>query len=287
MNKNLIQSDLLRNLYYAKNKAVSRCQIWRKGSKIFINSLPKSGTHLVTSLLEATGEIKSAGRHLRTVDFDINESGRTFALDVDKFVKEESRVRGKQYFSAHFPWDKNIEAVFDGSKMKILNVIRDPRDMIVSRYHYIMDLKRHFLNEFLTNHYDSDEDRILALINGPPVDAVSAPDKFLPYKITLERFEGWQKSPFVMTVRYEDIIGPRGSGSLEVQYETIRRLLEFVGVEVNDHEIENLIPKFLGVNTATMRSGTSGEWKAKLSEAAQVAVNRELRDVILRMGYEF
>ena len=88
-----------------------------------------------------------------------------------------------------------------------------------------------------------------------------------------------------MTIRYEDIIGPRGNTSEEHQVETISQILEYLSISRTDSEIHDLIPKFLGIKTATLRNGRSGEWRSRLSESACSAVTEHLDDLIYEMGY--
>ena len=285
MSNNFVQSRFLRNTYFTLNKSVARSQFWRQGPRVFINSLPKSGTHLLTSLLDSTAEIKSSGRHLKTVDFDLGTAGQSFCLNVNKFQNETSKVRGRQYYSAHFPWDESFKDVLESNQLKYLNMIRDPRDMIVSRYYYIMGLKRHHLHDFLNNNFRNEEERILALINGPTSNISDKNPSFVPYRIILKWFMGWQKATCAMTIRYEDIIGPRGNTSEAHQVETISQILKHLSIIKTDSEIQDLIPKFLGIKTATLRNGRSGEWRSRLSEPACNAVTEHLNDLIHEMGY--
>ena len=51
MSKNFVQNALLRQSLLTAYRGYARAQFWRSGPRIFVNSIPKAGTHLLTAEL--------------------------------------------------------------------------------------------------------------------------------------------------------------------------------------------------------------------------------------------
>ena len=157
--------------------------------------------------------------------------------------------------------------------------------MIVSRFHYIMKLRRHYLHSFLKNSYQTDQQRLLALIEGPNPELADQCPEFIPYKNVLDRFLGWQTNAVAHTIKYEDIVGETGSELSQKQIDTVTNALAYLGLEYSANEIEDMFPKFLGVRTATMRKGKAGGWKNALDNKALDLVEEKLSRPLIDMGY--
>jgi len=91
---------------------------------VLSNSLPKAGTHLLEGILEELPGLRNAGR--RTL--------------VEHRELDPRRMRTGAFYNAHLPWTAARQEQLRASGVIVLFLIRDPRDMAVSRMHYVRDI---------------------------------------------------------------------------------------------------------------------------------------------------
>ena len=65
MSKNFVQNALLRKSLLTAYRGYARAQIWRSGPRIFVNSIPKAGTHLLTAELEKFPQLQNSRLHIQ------------------------------------------------------------------------------------------------------------------------------------------------------------------------------------------------------------------------------
>src|SRR5690348_2669362 len=90
--------------------------------------------------------------------------------DIRQAASRLSRLTGTEFATAHLPATSGIVEMEASSPASWLFVVRDPRDIAVSCAHYIVSLKSHHLrSQFLAN-FTTEDERILAVIQGFPAD---------------------------------------------------------------------------------------------------------------------
>lgn len=278
MAKPFFQSAMLRNLLLIGYRAYARAQILRKGSRIFINSIPKAGTHLLTAELSRSPDLQNSGLWVR--ERYVNKLTRTgerlkdFKYDDAAFRKFAGTVRNGQYFTGHLNYDPELVETLRELGIATIFVSRHPLDILVSQYHYIVGLKRHSKHEFFMS-LPSDEARYDILLNGhhaePYMDSLQK---------NLEDFAGWLDAPGVLSVRFEDLVGDRGGGSDRVRAETLARIAAHAGVRF----IDSARPD--PARSATFRKGRTGTWTETLSPAFVNAARQSAGREIKAYGYD-
>lgn len=282
MSKHFIQSDALRDTLLKAYRAYARAQLWRRGPRILLNSIPKAGTHLLGAELERIPGLQSSRFHI--IAHEVNaasEEGERiheFKLDVDKVRKQIGTVRGSQFFTAHLFWYPELEDLLAELDIKTIFMVRDPRDILVSKYHYIMGLKRHHLHDFLARGFATEEERYRELIlgreDGPPMRSMA---------LSLRWFLPWTRSPKTITIRFEDLVGERGGGSAEAKLTALERIRVHCGLgQVGD--MERLATTNPGA-TVTLRKGEVDAWRHSLPEETIELIARECGDMIEEFGY--
>jgi len=134
-------------------------QIIRHKYPVIINSVPKSGTNLLLNIVKQIpgtslkGDFSLAGSY--------NEDKRLhFILSIIKVLKPGS------IYSGHVPYFKEYAEWLKKNRVKQIFIYRDPRDVTVSLYHYIMNkVPKHDYFDLMTQ-YETDSQRLLAAIKG-------------------------------------------------------------------------------------------------------------------------
>jgi hypothetical protein len=244
-----------------------------------VNSIPKAGTHLLTSELERFKEMKNSRCHL-----DISKVGNAERLnsngfpliDLRKVASEISGVRKGQFFSAHLYWTKPLEDLLGASDVATIFMMRDPRDIVLSRMHYALGLRRHKLHDFLNRLSDNAADRLRVFVEGHENPFVR------PLRCTLEGYLPWARESGVLTVRFEDLVGERGGGSTARKLAALQAISEHCGIDSG--HLAELASSSTGP-TPTMRKGRIGGWRDEMPEEVVSLIKRECGDLLEAYGY--
>lgn len=261
----------------------------------FINSLPKSGTNMVSKLVELAGMEYSdlgvastsvLGRHafakslLRGVlpGAEMVRVGLDTSVCVRKgwVVSAISKLQQGSYATGHLPYSDQLLSIFTKTGIRVIQIIRDPRDVLVSWVKYVDKEGWHYAHPMLAGR--SHEEQVRFILYGGQAPTVYVEG----FRSVLRNVDGWLECPNVLVVRYEDLVGPEGGGSRDVQKSEIFKIMEFLGLSVND---TNPLADALYGGTHTFRSGQIGGWRDSLGSMAD-EVEDVLRSSITSWGYE-
>lgn len=284
MSNNFIQNRSLRWLGLTALRTRARVDCFRSGPRVFINSLPKSGTHLLTAILALREELNHSYLHIPTIAVNKSLQDQHFELDYSRMTRYVRSIRNGQFFSSHLPYAQNIVSLLDDSQIKIVNVIRDPRDILLSRLHYVKGLKRHRLHNYISNKCSNDKERIERFIFGAR-DGENV-DGLVPYDLTLQRFKGWMDDPLVLTLKYEDLVGVKGGSTRTAQVDAYQKLFDHIGLPLNEKGFDELSEATGQTRTPTLRKGKIGGWKSQLDPELQGLLKAQLSDYLSYMKYE-
>lgn len=270
--------------------------------KVIVNSLPKSGTHLLGRLMDLLGMIErqpglAGGLVRRTarnpwhnvkklprlavspdtgvnVDLDI-PANRVSKKWLHKYL---AAIMPGEYLTAHLPYDQDLRRFLAARDFRLLFIYRDPRDVLVSLANFHRRSHKPFQRIF--NAAEPRERWKIAL------EGVSAGNSALsPLPERLSRAQGWIKDPAVCAVRFEDLIGDQGGGDFEIQKKTLARILRHLSVEVSDAERHYLQENLFFRRSETFHKGQIGQWEEVMSDNDIVLANERLGDMITAYGY--
>ncbi|HEV2746395.1 MAG TPA: sulfotransferase domain-containing protein [Allosphingosinicella sp.] len=280
MSKNFVQNAVLRQALLSAYRGYARAQLWRSGTRILVNSIPKAGTHLLTAELEKLPHLQNSRLHIQAHLVNAASGGHrteAFALDTKRVAKLIGTVRRGQFFSAHLMFTDELDALLRAKGVRTIFMLRDPRAILVSRFHYIMGLKRHHLHDFLSREARSDEERYRLLVEG------HAGEPYMrPMADMMRGFLPWLDSPATLSVRFEDLVGERGGGSMEAKLTALRRICDHIGLAPAGLEQQAATA---AKATPTLRTGQANAWREALPPAALEAVERQCGELIRAMGY--
>jgi hypothetical protein len=228
---------------------------------LFLISIPKSGTHLLYSLVEHFGYNKGVvcpekpnGGHWYCVEYsNSHTSAKDFFIDT---------VRRSPFGNRDHPF-LNSPAIF---------MYRNPLDIVVSEANYYhKDAKTAFYG-YLSNR--SFEDRLRTLINDPWLLG-SIRDR-------IGQYIPWLSFPNVIPISFEELIGPQGGGRQDAQIQLIWSLQLKLHVPGSPHTYGE---KIFNPNSPTFNEGQIGNFKKQFTPDALRNFYALPQDFMELMGY--
>lgn len=243
-------------------------------------SIPKSGTHLLMKCIYLlTG---------RTSVYNV----RPFAPEVHPHFQVKSEqdlaylttLPADKYWQIHLLYNQGQADVLLHNKCITFFMCRDPRDQVISFVHHMhkdgtLEVVRMSFNQAITDLIT----RGRAYYRRPVVNH----DIYQMY----QRYLPWISHPGILSVRFEDLVGPQGGGSLEKQIESVRAVANHLKLDVSAEQIElvarDLFGKIPGeVEGNTFRKGQIGSWKKYFTEEHKRLFKEIAGQLLIDLGYE-
>ncbi|MEM6604780.1 MAG: sulfotransferase domain-containing protein, partial [Pseudomonadota bacterium] len=238
------------------------------GPRVLINSIPKAGTHLLEGILEDLPLMRNGGK-------------RTLVLtgqNQTAIERSVSGVRRGEFLTAHIGCNPWTSRCLQNSQTRMLFMVRDPRDVVVSRYRYVAEIDHLHPAHAFMKALPGNRDRLKAAITGIAGKMPSMAE-------TLDEFSGWLNHDSALTIRFEDIIGCRGGGDAAIQRRAIEQISEFVGLQVAPSEIDATLSKSLGKTSSTHRSGKIGSSIDEFDDEVEALYQSSVAVFAARYGY--
>lgn len=261
-------------------------------SPSMVNSLPKAGTHLVMKVMESLPGILPVRLHLAAERAHLYppRAGEPSilagivtptAMSRTWVARTLARLPPGTWIKGHMPYSHAFSDLLSAAGVKMVLVLRDPRDVAVSSAAYLASQPRYpFWADF---HPLSAEDRILASITGLP--ARNGRPALRNIRERLQSVLPWTREPFVRVSRFERLVGPSGGGSEKAQLQEIRDIAAHVGASLTEARARSIATGLFG-GTETFRKGQIGGWREVFTERHVAAAKPLLDDLLVELGYE-
>jgi len=248
------------------------------GPRVFANSVPKSGTNLLLQCLSQFPTLRPSFTH---VEMNQNRHDGTAELEH----KVASTGRG-EYSSGHVFYTDENAAILEANDIRSLLIVRDPRDVATSHYHYVTEKNTsHRLNDYYTNLPDDDE-RLMASIRGVDGEHTADGDPLESIGGWMDNFLGWMETEYTQVIRFEDLIGPRGGGDREAQVDTVRTIGRHLGVDLSSSEVRLITENTFSTDSSTFRKGLIGDWRNHFTDEHVAVFKQEAGDWLVELDYE-
>ncbi len=297
--------------------------------KIIANSLPKSGTHLLSHFLSlvgyselkpniAWGQIRSSNLnpfYIIQKELRIDRSGNGLSIDLDIPDKKVKPVWLRKilfnsisegYHKAHLPYSKELETFLIKAKVKLIYIIRDPRDVLLSYYDWVLSYPAHpeyyrisrcnsinnglrkilHGNEYNDNYFKALYSGFLFKSGYMPLKKYQRNYKVAPLKERLERSIGWWKSDNVCKVKFEELIGDKGGGNYEIQRMAIKKLLKYLEIDLTTDKIVHISENLFNPKANTFNKGIIGRWKKYFDDEFKKEFDNECGYYLNELNYE-
>lgn len=255
-------------------------------SKIVNTSIPKCGTFMLMNLTHfITGLVFGYDNCSEFVS-------QMYRPTIEKLAK---CTLSNDFNCYHLPYNPEYSEFFKQNNIKVCFIYRDPRDQVVSQVYYMFlqadrekrGYGRFNFNSLLTALIGDNEKSPFQLehFQDMSLEMLSSMEYISHIKRYYELFLGWQKSDICYSVRFEDLVGPRGGGTVERQKNEITNIAKHLGVELSESQINHISANLFG-NTDTFREGKIGSWKGHFTEDHKKQFKAVADDLLIKLGYE-
>ena len=246
------------------------------GPNLILNSFPKSGTHLVATVLKHFGlrqslHFDSAIIHSSALQHRLMRQvllcgTKDCSIGVDSPQDVNSAALGillrlsnsRGFTTSHLNYNARVAKIIQSQSTKVILVIRDPRSLIYSFVQYVRTNPLHPLHCSSKNL--TDQQLALCYLNGWE----SGRGRLLSLATRISNFSEWFRVDNLLIVKFEDVVGERGGGSAGAQVGTLMSVEQFVN-EADDEQRRSDIAKSLyGTRTHTLRKGKVDSWRVEL-----------------------
>jgi hypothetical protein len=267
-------------------------------NKVFINSLPKSGTNLVAKALDLMGynhhstigahlvRSRSLGGMARNILWPKFPSTHGYLVGIDSPViiskrhidKILSKAKNSQYSFGHVGYTSDFLLNICKQKFKPIIITRDPRAVAVSFVHFVKNDKRHHLHPMFKGMTHSDA--LEVCLNGITIGGFT----LQPLNVRCDALRSWLYSPNVLHVKFENLVGESGGGSDDKQWAEINSICNHLGVS---SDCVGFVAKNLfGAGRNTFRKGHVDSWRDEVPENISLLMNRHLVRLLIEWGYD-
>jgi sulfotransferase 6B1 len=194
-------------------------------------------------------------------------------------INDIKNISKGSFRKGHVPAHQDLINILKENEVKCIFVIRDPRDITVSNFRYITNIdSTHPAHHYFCN-LRTDHERLKVSICGQKgiIDGI---DK------TLDLFSGFLYQKNVLTVKFEELIGPSSGGSEYFQKECLHRISDFVNVSIKKEEFVRIVNRIFNPKTLTFNKGKVGNWKDFYSPEHEKLIYERCENLIKEYGYE-
>lgn len=225
-------------------------------NRVLANSLPRGGPHLLFSAISVLGYPKYAGYHDFPKAFNYAEAKRVLAkstppsasterIGISPFAPLYADLVSMQqwlevvplghYIPAHIPWVPVLTPILADLDYRQFVIIRDPRALLLSLLFDTHVMPRFLIADFASR--SPIEQLEFMMAGGEVFQAAVTLNGFADvYRSML----AWQNEPNCLLVRFEDLVGIRGGGSLEQQRDVIQKMASYLDLPLDDGVYERL-----------------------------------------------
>lgn len=241
---------------------------------IILNSVPKSGTHLLTRVFEILPEYNYSGTILATelaCGHEDPESPYTVGvstprgIQADYFTQLMADLQPGQYHYGHIPCTPANLDILKKYGIRMVTLLRDPRALVCSFVHFILWLPTHPLKPAFEE-IPILQDQIKLAIRGIKAKSIDDPASLLPISTCFKSIADWANWDGCSIVAFEELVGPKGGGSADRQQQAVNRILSHIGYPAEAPGRANLAEQLFAETSATFRKGQITGWQDDFTE---------------------
>lgn len=286
----------------------------KEKKRILINSLPKSGTHLLAKAIEIFGyeehfsdrsnleddsefitpillNRREVLKALKRANLAPNtDAGISIGALANLFVEPSvlknwlDAIQPGKYILGHIPYSSLLNPLLAEIAYAHVFIIRDPRAVVASSIPFFLDTgkmpARHFLEEDIKSL--SQSDRVQFVLEGGY--AKNAGVTIKSFAEVYRSMLAWRDRPGCLFLHFEDLIGEAGGGNNERQMQAIERIASHLGVSF-DEKIAASAKAIYNPNSRTFRKGQIDSWKTSLDAELVQQLIKYCQPLCLEAGY--
>ena len=236
---------------------------------VVVNSIPKSGTHLVLQIVRALPDTRYWGTFIATTPSLTLRPRAPEAL-----ARHITRLLPGEAAGAHLYHAPQIEAALRTSGALHLFVCRDPRDVLLSEAHYLATMNRWHRMHRPFRRLDPTA-RLRLAIEGFDARYPACEHRLAPYL-------GWLDAPDTLVLRYENFFGP-------TREKTLARISTAFATRTHWAGDRQALTARLAAaidpqKSHTFHSGGTQKWRTAYDPATLRRANQRLGPVLAALG---
>lgn len=265
------------------------------GERLLVNGIAKSGTHLLTKVASLMGypvfpfclaADKAQKAVLPWTRAGEARLGRGIAVGLERptlihevLLRQTLRVApAGQTINAHCGYSPELHELLSEEGFRVLILLRDPRDILVSLVRY---LSRH--DHPALKGLSLEQQLLLAIDGIPPIaEAAVTPLRQQNVAENCRSITAWSGLDGVLTLRFEDLVGPQGGGSEAAQQAALSALSGFLGC--SEDRLDGVTKKAFG-GTRTFDQGRVGRWREAFTPKVTARFKAVVGEELVRLGY--
>ena len=242
-----------------------------------INSVPKSGTHLLEQIISSLPGRKTYGAFLASMTSSFTFKQRSNS-SIERFVKTflpDEVIRSHPFHTdavAKLLEERNVAQYF---------IHRDPRDVVVSEAHYLKEMNKwHRLHRHFRNLPNIQSAIALAIRGLPDHDTLVYPDVNERYR----QYTGWIADALTFPIRYEELCSDDRDQKIA---DIIRFFAAKTGQNVDVDEVSrDAIGRIDTDKSHTFRKGGSGRCREEFDDRLKDQFKEIAGELLISLGYE-
>ena len=256
-----------------RSRGVNRRRAEHPGPRILANSIPKSGTHLLTRCLWLLPGVEDSGLRIR---------GR---IKPETLEKRLNQVGGGCFIPLHLAFTPEREQLLSDLGFTMVLITRDPRDIAVSHFHYVArQARRHRLRAYY-NSLPDDSARLMTSIRGISESKWKGHMRLGDINRRCRVHLDWVDHGACI-VQFEKLIGPLGGGTRQAQHGEIRRIAAHLDMALDTATVEYIADNVYYRKSSTFRKGIVGDWMNHMTLEHKTAFKEVAGQLLIDLGYE-
>ncbi len=239
--------------------------------KFLIHSIPKCGTHFLQNVVtELTGK-------------------PTFTSEEPFSDKLEASEKFDQILRFNLPFDPDKAHELSHKRYKLICIIRDPRDALVSLIVYL----RTYEGQGVKRDFFCVEPEFDSLTFDQQLDSVMTSEKKFGNFFSLYQSRiHWHRLPFAYGVKYENLVGSKGGGNDLLQLEEIVNIAEHINFPIKPKKAREIAAKIYHSSGTVIIDGKVfhhakiGSWKRFLKPRHKEIFKKVFGNILIELGYE-
>lgn len=243
-------------------------------NSVFLNSIPKSGTHLAHQVMMQFNFKERYGFYASTPSWTLKIRKNS---DAKKYL---SSLYDRELMSGHLFYSNEMERFFKEASLPSVFIYRDPRAIFLSELNYLSNMNKwHKCHNFYKN-CSSFEEQFHLCLDGIDTDIFYYPK----FSKRIEDYLGWISSSEVLSIKFEML--NNHSSRFSVISEISNYLKKYSNF-LYDQIGVNRIDQFPSPTRSHTYTGLSPDrWKKDLTHKQIFKLNDHLEHLVTKMGYK-
>lgn len=245
----------------------------RNGNSVFLNSIPKSGTHMAHQVMMQFNLKERYGFYASTPSWTMKIRKNS---DAKKYL---SSLYDRELMSGHLFYSKEMEKFLKKASIPSVFIYRDPRAIFLSELNYLSNMNRwHRCHRYYSS-CDSFEEKFELCLQGIYENNFYYPN----FYTRISDYIGWMSVDFIFKLRFEDIMDESKKPMIIEDLKLyIKKYLGCSG----DNELKKTDKLISPTDSHTFTGLSPDRWRTDLTKSQISRLNHHLGRLISDMGYE-